>query len=103
MLHTGSIGDAGNDGLAWDIRIVLVHEESNIVHRGLCLIYQNQTGWMVNGNLLHHLGTDTSCCTCNENGATIEELADGIHIYLNLISWQEVFDIHLTHHLMTDV
>ena len=58
---------------------------------------------MVNGNLLHHLGTDTSGSTCNENGTAAEELADGIHIHLNLISWQEIFDIHLTHHLVTDV
>ena len=73
------------------------------MHRGLSLIYQDQSGWLVDGYLLHHLGTDTSGCSRNQDGAAAEKLADGIHIYFYLITWQEVFDIHLTHHLMAEV
>ena len=102
-LHTGGIGNTGYDGFAWDIGIVLFHEEADIVHWGLCLIYENQALWLVDGNLLHHLGTDTSGSSRNQNGATAEEFSYRIHIHFDFVSWKKVFDIDLTHHLMTKV
>ena len=102
-LHTGGIGDAGYDGFARKISIVLVHEEADIVHWGLSLINENQALWLIDGYLLHHLGADTSGCSRNQNGATAEELSDRIHIHFDFVSWKKVFDIYLVHHLMTEV
>ena len=101
--HTGGIGDAGYDGFARDISIVLFHEEADIVHWGLSLVNENQALWLVDGNLLHHLGTYTSGCSRYQNGATAEELSYRIHIHFDFVSWKKVFDIHLAHHLMTEV
>ena len=102
-LHTGGIGDAGYDGFARDIGIVLVPEEADIMHWGLSFINENQALRLIDGNLPYHLGTDTSGCSRNQNGATAEELSYRIHIHFDFVSWKKIFDIHLSHHLMTEV
>ncbi len=101
-LHTGGIGDAGYDGFAWDICIVLVHEEADIVHWGLSLINENQTLWLIDGNLLHHLGTDTAGCSRNQNGATARSFPIAF-ISTSILSRGRRSSISPHHHPMTEV
>lgn len=74
--------------------MLLCHVEAHVVHRGLGLIDKHEVGGTERCHLACNLRADAARRTRDEHAATGYHLADGFHIHLNLLSWQEVFYVH---------
>ena len=97
LVHASLIADTRHDGLSLNIRELLTHQQAHIMLRRLSLVNQNQGGWMIDGNLPDHLRTDTTGSTGDQDTLASQQLTDRVHIHTDLITWQQVFQRHLTH------
>ena len=93
--HVPPVGDVTNDCLTRYLRVLLFHVESDVMHRRLCLVYENETGWVVACYLLDHLAAYRTRSTRNQYSLATEHGTYGRHINLYLVAWQKVFNLHL--------
>ena len=94
-LHMLAVGNAGHYSLVLDVRILPLHHQAYVVHRGLRLIDEYHLRRMVLGNLAHHFGAYRAGSAGDEYPFPGEKGADGIHIHLYLLPRQQVLDGHL--------
>ena len=96
-LHTLGIGDARYDSLACNIRIILLHIKTHVVHRRLGLVDKHQSLGFEECNLLYHLRTYRTSSSRDEYNLILQKSAYCLHINLNLVARQQVLNIHLPH------
>ena len=97
LLHAHGVGDVSDDGVCLDGGVFAGHHESNLVEGRLGLVDENHLGWIVEGNLAHHFGTDAAGGAGDENAFAAEEVGHGGHVDLDFGAGEEVFDVDLAH------
>ena len=95
VLHAALVGDARDDGHGLHLGELPLEHQSHVVLRRLCLIDQDEARRRELRNLVHHLGTDAAGGAGDEDVGTGEQRLDSLQIDLNLVAWQEVFNLHL--------
>ena len=96
-LHTLGISDACHYCLAINIRIILLHVETHVVHGCFGLVDEHQSFWFEQCNLLNHFRTYRPSGSCYEYDLILQQTTYGFHIHLNLVARQQILNIHLPH------
>ena len=73
------------------------------MHRRFSLIDEYESSWFELSHLTSHFRSDRTGSSGNHNDLIVKHLPDGIHIHFDLISRQQVFDIHVFEVLMEEV
>ena len=94
-IHTRHAADGGYHDVGIDMGILLGHHQPQVVLGRLCLIDEHHRCRPTGGNLTDHLRSDGACRTRDEDAATAEQLADGLHIDLDLSTRQQIFNGNL--------
>lgn len=95
LLHVVLVGNAADNGVTRYVGELTCHHKADVVHGGLCLVDEYHGRGTVEGNLAHHLGTYGAGGAGDEDDLAVEQLANGVHVDLNLVTWQEVFNVNL--------
>ena len=91
-LHVVLVGDAGDDGLVRYVGVVPCHHQTDVVHRGLCLVDEHHLCRMVLGHLTDHLGTDRSGRSGDHYPPARQQGSDRVHVDFDLVPRKQVLD-----------
>ena len=91
-LHVVLVGDAGDDGLVRNVGVVPCHHQTDVVHRGLCLVDEHHLCRMVLGHLTDHLGTDRSGRSGDHYPRARQQGSDRVHVDFDLVPRKQVLD-----------
>ena len=94
-VHARLTADGGDHRVRIDIGILLGHHQPDVVLRRLRLVYQHHRCRLTSGNLTDHLGADGACRTRDEDTTAAEHLTHRLHVDLDLLTWQQVFNRNL--------
>ena len=103
LLHESLVGDASDYSFVLDISKLASHCQAYRVHRSLSLVDKGEFGRLVYSHLTHHFRTDRTGSTGYEHALAPKHSANGIHIHLNLLTRQQVFDFYLMQMIVCQV
>ena len=79
------------------LREFLFKFEAEVVHRGLCVVEEDQFSRSEPCKLTAELRSYGACCSCDKDSLSCEIFLYFLHRDLDLRSHQEVFDLDVTH------
>lgn len=94
-LHVRLVCNTRHNRPVLDLRKLLRHHQPDVMHRRLRLVNQHHLRRFEARHLTHHLTTDTARSTRNQDLLAFQQHPDGIHIHLNLVTRQQVLNLHL--------
>ena len=95
LLHPVFLADTCHDGLSRNLRILILHHQTDIMLRRLCLVDQEQGSRSEIGDLTHHLTADRACRPRNQHTLAFQELFHRLHVDTDFRAGQQLFDAHL--------
>ena len=81
--------------MSLDVGPLVLHHQSDIMLRRLSSIHQHQFRGLIDGNLAHHLTTNTTGRASNHDAFACQLFTHRFHVHLNLITWQQVLNTNL--------
>lgn len=96
IVQTGWQADITDDRRELELREFFFEFEADVVHRGLCIVEEDEFLDSETCKLAAEFGSDGSCCSCDEDGLAAEVLDDFVHGDLDFLTHQEVFDLDVT-------
>ena len=94
--HVVLICYACNNSFRTNIRILKLHCKTNIVHWCFGLVYQYHLFRFETCNLIYHFKANRTCSSCYHYHLISQLSANFLHVHLNLLSWQQVFNLHFS-------
>ena len=95
LFHPYLVRNGGDDSRDFNAREVVQHQQAYVVLRRLCLIDKHQFGRLQQTDLPNHLAANAARRSGNQNARAGYFLTYTLHINLNLIARQKVFDADL--------
>ena len=94
-LHALLVGDARHIGVGLDVGEVVEHHQPYVVLRRLGLVDEYELFRFELRHLPHHLRTNASCRAGDKDAPSLEHGPYGPEVYLYLVAWQQVLNLHL--------
>ena len=95
ILHAIGIGNAGDNGDGFHLGELALQHQSDVMLWCFSGVHQDELLGTELCYLSHHLGTNASGGTRDENLGTAEQTCHSVKIYLNLITRQQVLNFNL--------